>query len=199
VAIKLLLHKSVYDQISYASLLKDAVHFAVDQFDLADASWRVEIYMQDVLLNDCNKPIWGECVSNHTRRTSKVYVAYNARSVYSVLGTLFHELAHVKQAINEETVFLNNSQWMWKETGKILYSDGYWNSPNEIDARHYQRVLLWKFSIQRIKQMLAQWFRRKPLTEEQLDWNYNDRKSSCAEMQSRRNNMSNPGEKDYEI
>ena len=61
-----------------------------------------------------------------------------------ILGTLAHEMVHVKQLVHHET---NDDLSIWK--GKRVNSDliDYWHHPWEIDAHGREDGLLYKFSI----------------------------------------------------
>lgn len=198
--IKLLFHKDNYNHSKKTWLIKDAVNFAVDYFNLRSKSWRVEIYLVDNLGQK-------ETVGQHYycgNRTSKIYVVTKNRSVVDTLTTLFHEFTHLKHVIMGDIWYGPGGIDLWQSSVVLRDPDtfvNYWNRPDEVDARKHQRIMVRKYAMKRTKDFWRNLLQsvKKEYTEEQLDWHYNDRKCSYAEMQARRDNMSNPGDKDYEI
>ena len=199
-AIKLLFHKDNYAHSKRTWLIKDAAHFAVDYFGLGAKDWRVEIYLVDKLED-------GQTVGQHRYcgdRKSKIYVVTRERFVNETLTTLFHEFTHLKHVINGDIWYGPGGVDLWQSS--IVLRDpktfrDYWNRLDEIDARKHQKIMLRKYAMKRIKEFWRKLIRsvKKEYTDEQLDWHYNDRRPSYAEMQARRDNMSNPGDKDYDL
>lgn len=198
--IKLLFHKDNYNHSKKNWLIKDAANFAVDYFDIGASNWRVEIYLVDKI--DDKKTIGQHHYCGD--RMSKIYVVTKNRSVVDTLTTLFHEFTHLKHIIAGDIWYGPGGVDLWQSN--IVLRDpkrfiDYWNRPDEVDARKHQKIMVRKYAMKRIKDFCRNLYHsfKKEYTAEQLDWHYNDRKCSYAEMQARRDNMSNPGDKDYDI
>lgn len=198
--VKVLFHKKNKEHTNCSNLVKDAVHFALDYFDLHKHDWRIEIYVVDKI--DEN-----DVVGQHHycgNRTSKIYVAAKKRTVAAMLSTLFHEFTHAKHVIKGDVYFGPMETDLWQSNvimRKPKTYGEYWRRPDEVDARKHQAIMLRKYAMKRIKDFFARLMRstKRSYTDEELDWHYNDRKPSYAEMQARRDNMSNPGDKDYDL
>lgn len=196
--VKVLFHKKNKEHTNRSNLVKDAVMFAVDYFDLHTDDWRIEVHVVD---ETGEKNTVGLHHYYSGKQTSKIYIAAKNRSVSAILSTLFHEFTHAKHVIKGDIYFGPYGADLWKSSVIMRQPktyDDYWNRPDEIDARKHQAIMLRKYTMKRIKDFFANLFKRS-YTDEELDWHYNDRKPSYAEMQARRDNMSNPGDKDYDV
>jgi hypothetical protein len=204
-AIKLLLHHSSRKHTRCIQLITDAAWFAVEYFELDQHNWRVEIEIVDRIQDSNRGTTVGLCYYyGRDARRSAIVVAARWRSVAGILSTLFHEFAHVKQLLKGEIYYGPNGSDLWKSQQilrKATTFEDYLNRPDEVDARYHAKIMLRKYSMKRMKQMFSNLAARftKTVTEEQLDWHYNDRKSSNAEMQGRQANIGNPKEKDYNV
>lgn len=117
-----------------AALARDAIAFGLDELDL----WACDAELQVILRGDYPCGSYGDCIDlNH-----EIVVRVSKQSHW--LKTLFHELVHVKQYINDE-LELEQDFAMWK--GRLYKSDEteYWDSPWEVEARKKEEKLYRKY------------------------------------------------------
>jgi hypothetical protein len=197
VALKILLHKSSYQHSEHVELVKDAVHYAVDFFDLRNHNWRVEIHLVPSIESECDsEAVLGQhhYIQRQEQMYSKIYISCGGMYKFQIVHTLFHEITHLKQVLKGQLAYPAKGIALWKgKSTTTAYStsrSGYWNLPYEKDARLYANILLWSYTMKKIKEkckQIAKWFKK-------------DRSSAahcCCDHD--REPMSKPGDKDYEI
>jgi hypothetical protein len=194
-SLKILLHKSSYQHTEHVDLVKDAVQYAVDFFDLRKHPWRVEIYIVPTI--DKNDTAIGQHVyiRQANYEYSKIYVSCAERCGVQIVQTLFHEIAHLKQVIKGQLYYPINGFALWNGRTLINLSESnvnYWNLPYEKDARFYAKILLWSYRMNKIKQKFKQitkWFKKDMSADKK------DNQLRHVDLEP----MSKPGDKDYEI
>lgn len=161
-ALKILLHRSSYQHSEYVELVKEAVHYAVDFFNLHDYNWRLEIYLvNSVDSKNSNSDIMGQ--HHYIRKAngkeySQIYISCAGRYKISIVHTIFHELTHLKQILKKEVTY-SKDYAVWKSQTLINEPKSmtdYYNQPHEKDARRYANILFVKYTMQKIKQYVKQ-------------------------------------------
>lgn len=65
---------------------------------------------------------------------------HSDRSIRRSISTIFHELTHIKQCVEDGFELIEGGAF-WKRNFVVVRNDEYWNLPWEIEARRSEREL----------------------------------------------------------
>ena len=119
---------------SEIKLAKSAVQFAIQELDL----WASEEPLRVIMKGGLSCGSWGDSIDLDTEYVIRVTPNGNW------LATIFHEMEHVRQYVDDE-LELESNVAMWKGELYTLTQETYWTVPWEVKARKAERKLFRKY------------------------------------------------------
>lgn len=156
--LKVRLHKSWKDHLSDKQMntVRDVINWAIEYHNLRDKKHTVDFIFTDNIDNSMQKN--GIITGRFSTISSKCStITINCTiNMYSIIKTIFHEITHLKQNLCYDICYTKYGK-SWRGSPYPVMDkkdfETYWNLPDEIDARHYE------------KKMTYEWYRRKIMSK----------------------------------
>lgn len=160
--LKVRIHKSWKDHLSdkQMSTVRDVINWAIDYHNLRDKEHAVDFIFTDNIAPSLQKGgIVAGRFSLMSSNCSTITINSNI-NMYSTIRTIFHEVTHLKQNLCYDICYTKYGK-SWRGTPYSVTDkkdfDTYWNLPDEIDARNYERKMTYEWYWKKIMSKILFW------------------------------------------